>query len=666
MEVFRAKYREEATELIESIEKSLLLLENNVDDAALIKDVFRDMHTLKGNSSMFGFKMIADITHHLESMYDLVRSGKMKMSEEILNVTFSALDHLSALVGKEDRLTEKETVAHEAILSKITGIIHYKNPKGNNVATEPDNAESISPENELITYNIKFAPNRDFFLNGNNPLNLLKALYQFGTCEAAACTADIPALENCDADSCYTSWDIHLQTNTDINTIKEIFAFVEHLCSLKIDRVSYNSSLPATVMKLESYDEGPDGSIKKSSPVPGTEKEDGAIRPKKIISGIRVPSERLDTLMSLISELMTLQGKLAMLTEQNPQAGLLSVSENLEKISNNLRDNAFNMCLVPLENMITPFRRLIRDLTAELNKEIEFISEGTETELDKNIIEALSDVVMHLLRNSVDHGIEYPEQRIQSGKPRRGKILFRAYRTGANVYIEIQDDGKGMDPQAIRKKALEKGIITAENNLNDKEILNVVFLAGFSTAEKVSGISGRGVGMDVVKRKITDMRGHIRLNSREGDGTSVTIKLPITTSIIDGLLVKINHADFVIPLSVVDRCYEVTGATEVSRLNNLIVLNGEQIPFISLPDEFDTGQTHGLLQEMVIVYYEEKKVGLIVDRVVGKFQAVLKPVGKYFQKMDNISAATILGDGKVALVLDTNSLIEQFSVKKGV
>jgi two-component system chemotaxis sensor kinase CheA len=394
--------------------------------------------------------------------------------------------------------------------------------------------------------------------------------------------------------------------------------------------------------------------------------KNGAANKKHLISSIRVPSQRLDNLMSLVSELMTLQAKLGTLTEQNPHSELLAVSENLEKISTRLRDNAFNMCLVPLENIITPFHRLVRDLASELNKEIEFVTEGTETELDKNIMEGLSDPLMHLLRNSIDHGIEDPEVRKNSGKPAHGKITFRAFCAGTNVFIEIEDDGKGIDPNKIKAKAIERGIIQKEDNLSDKEILNLIFLPGFTTAEQISEISGRGVGMDVVKRKITDIRGQIRINSQVNEGTTITIKLPITVSIIDGLLVKINSADFVIPLSAVERCYELKAGRELNRFNNLIVLDGEQIPFISLIEEFGGTEDITASKEIVIVYYDEKKVGLIVDRVVGKFQAVLKPLGRCFSHMDNISGATILGDGKIALVLDTNNVTEQFLNKKNV
>jgi len=672
MELFKVKYKEEAVELIDGMEKSLLLMESNSDDPALVEEVFRNMHTLKGNSSMFGFKIIADFTHHLESIYDLVRGGEMKISKQILNVTFSALDHLSLLVNNNGSpLDEKEQKAHIQLSGKVLEIINSvnKNVQNNDITIEHNKAIAISREHGLTTWHINFSPDKNFFLNGSNPLNLINDLHEFGDCKVTAHIDDIPSLEDCDVDSCYTSWDIYLSTSTDVKLIHDVFLFAEHKCKLEINEIPQNGFLIGSSIETGNFsDTGNNIEELKNNNLTlhNTQEKASPDNKKQVISSIRVPSERLDNLMSLVSELMTLQAKLGTLTEQNSQPELLAVTENLEKISTRLRDNAFSMCLLPLENMVTPFHRLVRDLAAELNKEIEFITEGTDTELDKNIMEGLSDPIMHLLRNSIDHGIEDPESRIKAGKSRHGKILFKAFCAGTNVYIEIQDDGKGIHPDKIRNKAIRKGIIGNEDILSEKEIFNLIFLPGFSTAEQVSKTSGRGVGMDVVKRKIADIRGQIKISSKINVGTTITIKLPITVSIIDGLLVKINDADFVIPLSSVERCYELPLSRKLNRFNNLIVLDGEQIPFISLSEEFDGRENLTSSQEIVIVYYDERKVGLIVDRIVGKFQAVLKPLGRYFLHMDNISGATILGDGKIALVLDTNNVTEQFLNKKSL
>ena len=261
---------------------------------------------------------------------------------------------------------------------------------------------------------------------------------------------------------------------------------------------------------------------------------------------------------------------------------------------------------------------------------------------------------------SIDHGIEAPDARTKSGKPPLGSILFKASCVGTNVYIEIKDDGRGIDTEKLKNKAISNGIIGKDDKLSEKELLNLVFLPGLSTAEQVSGVSGRGVGMDVVKRKIADIRGQIKIDSQINRGTTITIKIPITVSIIDGLLVKSNNADFVIPLSSIEKCYEIPAAGTLTGIHNLIVFDGEQIPFINLSEEFGAVTHFNTTREMIVVHYEEKTVGLLVDKIIGKLQAVLKPLGRHFLHMDTISGATILGDGKIALVLNTNKVIEQF------
>lgn len=663
MPAFKLKYKEEAKELIGSIERSLLAMESSPGDRGLIEQVFRDMHTLKGNSSMFGFKTIADFTHDLESVYDLVRSGKITMSKEIMNITFSAIDHLLLMINHEHASGEKEKKTHNELSGQIAQIINKENFE-NAIPFEHDTNAGAN-EKKPPGYQIRFVPHRNFFLNGSNPISLLSELHDLGQCAVTANTADVPLLEDCEADKCYTSWDIHLSTNADVGAIRDVFHYAGDRCELDIMPAAKNGLPYGIPAKAANPDVSPHSrNVEETgSPAQQLKSVTSGIK-KNVISSIRVPSERLDNLMNLVSELMTLQAKLGILAEQDPYSELIAITENLEKISTRLRDNAFSMCLIPVQNMVTPFHRLVRDLATELNKEIEFNTEGTETELDKNIIEGLSDPIMHLLRNSIDHGIEDPETRIRAGKPRQGKILFRAFCAGTNVFIEIQDDGKGINAEKIRNKAIQRGIITGDDELNDGEILSLIFLPGFSTAEYVSEISGRGVGLDVVKRKISEIRGQIKIYSQVNAGTTVTIRLPITVSIIDGLLVKINDADFVIPISSVERCYELPLSRHLNRFNNLIVLDGEQIPFISLSQEFDRIEDPSASQEIVIVSYEEIKVALIVDRVVGKFQAVLKPLGRYFLRMNTISGATILGDGKIALVLDTNHVIEQFLNKK--
>jgi len=379
------------------------------------------------------------------------------------------------------------------------------------------------------------------------------------------------------------------------------------------------------------------------------------------ISSIRVSSDKLDLLMNLVSELVTTQARLSLYTESDTRTELIAISENVQKLTRQLRDIAFSIVLIPIENMLTRFQRLVRDLSNELKKDVNFVIEGAETELDKTIIENLADPLMHILRNSMDHGIEDPETRVKAGKLRQGKILLKAFYSGANVHIQVSDDGSGIDPEFIKSKAIAKGIISPDAVLSRKDILDLIFIPGFSTAEKITDLSGRGVGMDVVRRKISDIRGEVEVESEAGKGTTLTIKLPLTLSIIDGLLVRICNTHYIIPLTVVDKIYAVEHRKLMKAFNNVLILDGEQIPFFNLRQEFNEPESDALMEEVVVVRFEDKQVGIAVDTVIGEYQAVLKPLGKHYKRQEIISGATILGDGTIALVLDPNKTIKQFS-----
>ncbi|WP_158826851.1 chemotaxis protein CheA [Mucilaginibacter lacusdianchii] len=658
MEQYKDNYIEESLELLSELEKALLLLEITPNDPELIQEVFRALHTIKGNSSMFGFAIVADFTHYLESVYEYIRNGQLKITKPILNITLAAVDHLFTLVKHPDDHNQVLSETHLALNAKMDSLLKELNVNpaetGSQFLSASQNAELSS---KLKTYVIHFAPHQNIFYNGTNPLTLLAELQALGNCQIVCNTADVPLLENIEPTYCYTTWDITLQTEAELEAIQKIFVFVTGQCTLDITIVqpeAQQDNLQVRGSELTAPDPFATAAFEK---VIGSDKSN-------VISSIRVPSEKLDTLMSLVSELITLQAKLGTLAEQNPQSELLGVSESFEKILTRLRDNAFSLCLVPVKTMLTPFNRLVRDLAGELNKQIEFVTEGTDTELDKNIIEGLSDPLMHLLRNSIDHGIEDEQTRVSLGKRKQGRILFKAYCAGTNVYIEIQDDGKGIDPEKIKAKAIEKGLIAKDEALTEAEIFNLIFLPGFSTAERISTISGRGVGMDVVKRKIESIRGQIKISSVVNRGTTITIKLPITVSIIDGLLVQVSGAPFVIPLSSVERCLEAPAVQQISRFNKVLILDGQQVPYIDLAEEFGGSPADDRSREVVLAYFEEKRIAFMVDSVLGKFQAVLKPLGLLYQTIQNISGATILGDGNIALVLDTNKVAEQYLQRK--
>ena len=744
MDQFKQKAIEEAYELIADLEASLLVLEDNSDDKNHISKVFRIMHTLKGNSAMFGFDYIAEYTHHIESIYDLVRNDKLKLNKDIFDLTLSSVDHLNLLLEDVNLDEEANKTRHTAKLGelmnfvkKINALIEsgvayidldagkapqesapvVKQPEApkveapkpvENVKPEPSKAEQKPSEpiveeatEKSVTYLVSIVPHKELLQLGTNPIFLIDDLALLGTTEVfaeiASETVDFVALN---PTQCNVTWRVLLNTTQSEDAIKDVFIFVESDCDLEIKKISDDNiftkanakteinkilgitetksilelshtfevviAKPApkeektktapTTIKAKIEEEAPVPiavEIKKVDKAPTASKDAAA-------TSIRVPSERLDTLMNLVSELVTTQARLSMFADTSDNAEVSAIAENVQKLTRQLRDIAFNICLVPIQNLLTRFQRLVRDLSAELKKDVELYIEGSETELDKSMIESLSDPIMHILRNSLDHGIEMPEVRQKLGKPKKAAIHIRAYYSGANVIIQITDDGAGIDLEKVKNKAISKGLIAADATLTKKDIIELLFLPGFSTAEKITGVSGRGVGMDVVRRKIMDIRGEVDVDSKPGAGTSISIRLPLTLSIIDGLLVEIDGVSYIIPLSVIDKCYAVEHAKVMTSYNNIIILDGQQIPFYYMREEFNCASKAPQTEQIVVVRYEEHRIGIVIDTIIGEYQAVLKPLGKMYKKQDMISGASILGDGTIALVLDSNKIIKRF------
>ncbi|HQI88460.1 MAG TPA: chemotaxis protein CheA [Tenuifilum sp.] len=675
MDSFRKKFIEEAAELIDKLEVSLLELEKSPNDEALIQQVFRVMHTLKGNSAMFGFDLIDSFTHNLETIYDMIRNGQLEVSKDILNITFSSVDHLKAMLDEQNYEDPDFKTVHNGLMGKINRII---NPS--NAETEAESAKSSNEKSEsLSTYYILFEPNENIFKNGTNPLYLLDELCSLGEHKVFAHFNRLPGIKEITPNLCYTYWEVLLTTDQDVNAIHDVFIFVESDSKLEIQKLAEENLLAdklfveevsqlAEVQKdvglvtIQRLATKAAARINKEKAKQFT-KERIATKDKTAAS-IRVSSDKLDHLMNLVSELVTTQARLSLFAEQTNVPGLAPIVENVHKLTRQLRDIAFSIVLIPIENLFGRFQRLVRDLSSELHKEVDFIVEGADTELDKTIIENLSDPLMHIIRNSMDHGIEDTRVRIANGKPAKGKIHLKAFYSGASVIIQVSDDGAGIDPEIIHAKAISKGLVPSDKKMSKKEILDLIFLPGFSTAKKVTDVSGRGVGMDVVKKKISDIRGEVEVESEVGKGTTITIKLPLTLSIIDGLLVSIDSSPFVIPLSSIDKIYAVDKESIYSSFNNLVTLDGTQIPFFSLRKEFNLQPSNEELEQVVVVNFEDNRVGLVVDYVIGEYQAVLKPLGKHYKSHDIFSGATILGDGTVALVMDTNKIIKMFATSK--
>lgn len=672
MEQFKHKFVEEATDLIHDLEKSSLELSNDLSNINHIEVIFRAMHSLKGGSAMFGFDKIDAFTHHLESAYDQVRKGKSKVNEMLLDITFKAIDHIKVLLAEDDKVSEQTLRNHSHLLNCINTLIQDNcKTVSNNLAVPAD-----SNQNESVadTYYVKFKPKSDIFKNGTNPLLIINELVVLGETKVHFVTNEIPGFETIDPLTCYSYWIVILSTIRREDEIRDVFMFVDLDCELVIKKV-YRGNLLAKnefVTKLEEvFNKGGDlADIEKmlanfnnlDEVRKGEKTNDYGSKIKELnISSIRVSSEKLDELINLVSELVTRQAGLTLISELLNNKDLLVLAEDIEKISRRLRDNTFGIRLIPIDNMITRFQRLVRELSIELNKEITFQTEGTDTELDKTMIEGLIDPLMHIIRNSIDHGVESPEIRKKKGKPEKGKILLKAYYSGANVYMEVSDDGNGIDTGNIYRYAVKQGLIQSDTVMTEKELLDLIFLPGFSTAENVTNVSGRGVGMDVVKRKISELRGEVSLATELDKGTTITIKLPLTLSIIDGLLVMIDDSYFVIPIASINRCIEYSHADLINPVNNLIFIKNGHIPFISLRKEFNINSAPPDIEQVVVIEYGDTLFGLSVDNIIGEYQAVLKSLGKIYKNQDIISGATILGDGTVALLIDPNKIISKFS-----
>ncbi len=684
MDNFQKKFLEEAGDLINQLEQALLTLEQDTENPDLVDSIFRIMHSLKGGGGMFGFDNISSYTHKLENMYDQVRQKKLRVSREMLDITFESADHITSMLNDDGSKTD-QIMKNEAILNKrIDAILDGDSAA---VAVSSEDVEMEAPAQGASSFYVRVKPYERIQSNGTNPFLLIDELVGLGKAKVNVFYSNVPDFENFVFDYTYIWWEVILSTGQNEDSIKDVFIFAEDDCELVIEKIADTDifaldgieplmvcrhDFPFDLDKIRACVETNAAAQKAlqeeqaKSQSSQQKQSSGDEHVKKFakensISGIRVASEKVDSLMNLVSELITTQAGLNLYADRHKDPELTRITENLENISRQLRDTAFSITLIPIDYLVVRFRRLVRDLSREVGKEIAFEARGAEVELDKSLIEGISEPLMHILRNSIDHGIETSAERKAAGKNPEGKIILQAYYSGSQVVIAVTDDGKGMDPEKIRRKAIEKGLISPDAQISDKESIDLIFMPGFSTSEKVTNISGRGVGMDVVKRKVSDIRGTVSVSSELGEGTTITIKLPLTLSIIDGMLVRIADVDYIIPLSVIDTIFAVEHEKITSSFQNVINIEGQQYPFYYLREEMGIAGEPPAREEIIMVKYEDRKIGIVVDNITGEYQAVLKPLGKLYRSQDIFSGASILGDGTVALVLDTHKVINQFT-----
>ena len=641
---FKQSFREEAREILVELEAALLELNESRCDLELVGRVFRSLHTIKGSGSMFGFDQLAAFTHNLESAFDAVRNGRLAITSELIDLTLSALDQIRAMVEEGTGSAPADREACDRILTRVCKLVGE--PESQPAKSESEGAQSTIAQPAERTWQIQFSPGPEFLRNGADPLLLVRELAQLGGLSARARMDSVPMLSELEPERCYVAWEMVLATAAGRDAIRDVFIFVEDVCELEIESV-LSSSTEADQVARALQESRTEGAGRRSY-----DKPDNA-------SSLRVPAAKLDQFVDLVGELVTVQARLSELSARRDDLEISQVSEEIERLTAALRENSMNIRMLPIRATFEKFRRLVHDLARDLGKDVELTLEGADTELDKTVIDQLGDPLMHLIRNSMDHGIETKDQRAEVGKRATAKIHLSARHSGASVLITVADDGRGIDAEAVRARAVEKGLVKSGEQLSEVETFALIFQPGFSTAKQVTDVSGRGVGMDVVRQRVDSLRGTIDVVSKPGEGTSVTLKLPLTLAIIDGLLVSVGEACFVLPLANTLECIELTSA-DIERSNGKHVaeVRGKLIPYIRLRERFNIASPRPEIEQIMVVETGEGRYGFVVDAVLGNCQTVIKNLGRFYRHVQVVSGATILGNGTVALILDPERLAQ--------
>ncbi len=705
-----AIYQVEVQESLESAEEGLLQLESNPNDAELINAVFRDLHTIKGSSAMNGVDNVAAFVHKLEDAYDRARDGELTVDAELIDVALQSLDYVRQLIDAQDDVNQTDQALAASLQQRIASLMG-EGGSAAPVAALSDAVESkavedgaaAAAEGDYTLYHVEFIPEKELMYRGTNLIGLLEELEDLGICRVVTDTSRVPSLIALNAQEVHMGWRVLLATTQPEEEVEDVFMFVIEDSKITIDQLIYEVNeaeakalveqlyllldvdldLPVDSMRetakallledlrgsnvaplvVPAADAAADETTPAAvvaSPSPAAEEKGGAT--KKGSGGekqfIRVPSDRLDRQLDLVGELVIAQSSLTQFSGLQEDSRLNAIAEIIERLTSDLRDNAMNLRMLPVGNLFSRYKRVVRDLSGHLSKKIRLQTSGDETELDKTVIDQLGDPLVHLIRNSADHGIEPPEERLAAGKPEEGTIYLEANHEGANVVITIRDDGKGLDREVIRAKAEANGLLDPDGEYTDREIYSQIMEPGFSTAQSVSDMSGRGVGMDVVKRTIESLRGTIEIDSRPGQGSEMHLRLPLTLAIIDGLLIDVGGDFFVIPLGLVEEVVELQQARgDSSTDRNILNIRDHIVPFIYLRELFDIREPTDEIERVVIVSNGGERIGLVVDRVVGQHQTVIKGLSKMYEGVCNLSGSTILGDGSVALILDVPELL---------
>jgi two-component system, chemotaxis family, sensor kinase CheA len=655
-------FRQEASELFETLEATLLDLGQQPDDRDLVDSAFRALHTIKGSGAMFGFDKVAAFTHEFETAFERVRKGEIKPTEGLISVALAAKDYIRSLIETSDAA---DPIIGEAILDDLRRFVGGPAQVG---AAEPQPVAPPPPGEKSTGWQLRLEFDSHILRNGSNPLDLLEDLCKLGSCFVVPLTDGIPLLDQLEPDYCYLTWDVALHSDCDKAAIDDVFMFVQDEMKMTLAPLARaECAAPPLAPPLDLPVDKPEEPVPAEQPAAAAREASFALERRngegrraedRVVAGtIRVQAERLDELMDRVGELVIAQARLSQLASAGSDPSIKVIAEEIERLAASLRDTTMGARMVPIGSLFGRFRRLVHDLSRDLGKPVEFVASGEDTELDKTMIEGLADPLVHLIRNAIDHGIENPATRAAAGKTQKGRIELQAVHAGAQVLVTVKDNGGGLNTARIRAKAEEQGLVAAGAIMSDHEIHQFLFHPGFSTAQTISALSGRGVGMDVVKRTIENMRGSIDLLTRPGEGTSVTLRLPLTLAIIEGLMIRVGEGRYIIPLSVVEECVELTAQDERSRGRNFLNVRGDLVPFLRLREILEVPGAPDQHQKTIIISTGETRVGLVADQIIGNHQTVIKSLSKLHSDVTIFSGATILGDGTAALILDVAQLV---------
>ncbi len=700
---------EETKEHLQSLNEQVLVLEKEPDNKDTINEIFRAAHSLKGMAGTMGYKRMQRLTHDMENVFSEIRAEKIKADDGLVDVVFQCLDaiegYLNAIVGNGDEGTND----NEPIIKQLNDILAgggqgekqaaKKEEAVTVAATEPaestnkpasDDAKAGNEMEKFRNYKLTdFETNaaraavkkgRHFYgitvyIEESCILKSARAFLIFKNLEPLGdIIRSVPTVQDIEDEKFELDFSMFIISESDIDTVKNAILNVSEIKAAYVSELNVEDFATESVVagavntvqverSTEVADPGKAVATSSGSNTAAASKTSGSAKPV-VNRSVRVDIEKLDVLMNLVSELIIAKNGIVSASAaegSTTSQGVREQVEYLENITTNLHESVMKVRMVPIESVVSRFPRMIRDLSKKLNKKMELYMSGEETELDRTVIDEIGDPLMHILRNSADHGLESSEVRVQRGKPEVGSIFLDAYQDGNNVVIEVRDDGNGIDVEKVKKKAVEKGVITKEQAalLDDKEAVDLLFKPGFSTAEKISDVSGRGVGLDVVKNKIEGLGGSVEASTVLGEGSTFTIRLPLTLAIIQSLMVVVGTEKYAIPLSTIQTIEDIT-VDDIKRVRGKEVINlrGEVIPIIRLNEILDIESTQDADHNVaVIIRKGDKQAGLIVDEMIGQLEIVIKSLGKYMTDCKQISGATILGDGEVALILDANALL---------